>query len=302
MMRSAIRAVVCLTGSLLFFAACSPAPEVSFGEPEVIASGYEFTEGPHWLDDGRLLFSDIPANRVYQWDASSSETSVFVDSSGRSNGIAEMPDGTLILAQHAGRVSRLMDSGDMVAVVTEYQGKRLNSPNDVAIRSDSLIYFTDPPFGVSDAERELDVAGVYRVGGDGEAIQLYDAFRLPNGIAFSPDESYLYVNDTETGDIMRFEVTEEGDLENGIRFASVGASDDTGAADGMVTDDAGRLYTTGPGGITVLNNEGDEVGRLSLDQRATNLAWGGENGTTLFITSPSEVLRVEVTTGNNDES
>jgi len=302
MMRSALCAAVCLSGLLLLVHACSPAPDVSFGSPEVIASGYEFTEGPHWLDDGRLLFSDIPANRVYQWDAASSETNVFIDSSGRSNGIAAGPDGTLILAQHAGRVSRLMDSGDMVPVVTEYQGKRLNSPNDVAIRSDSLIYFTDPPFGVSEENRELDFSGVYRAGADGEAILLYDAFQLPNGITFSPDESYLYVNDTETGDVMRFEVTEAGDLENGIRFASVGAGDDTGAADGMVTDDAGRLYSTGPGGIIVFNNEGNEVGRLSLDQRATNLAWGGENGTTLFITCPSEVLRVEVTTGNNDES
>jgi len=300
MMRSALCAAVCLTGLLLLVPACSPAPDVSFGEPEVIASGHEFTEGPHWLDDGRLLFSDIPANRVYQWDASSSETSVFIDSSGRSNGIAEMPDGTLILAQHAGRVSRLLDSGDMVAVVTEYQGKRLNSPNDVAIRSDSLIYFTDPPFGVSKENRELDFSGVYRVGADGEATLLYDAFQLPNGITFSPDESYLYVNDTETGDIMRFEVTEAGDLKDGIRFANVGSGDDTGAADGMVTDDAGRLYSTGPGGIIVFNDEGNEVGRLSLDQRATNLAWGGDDGTTLFITSPSEVLRVDVTSDNSE--
>lgn len=295
-------------GCLLLLAGCtsdtdtpdadSPDAGISFGEPEGVTSGFQFTEGPHWLDDGRLIFSDIPANKVYAWTPGSSESAVFIDSSGAANGIDEMPDGTIVLAQHAGRVSRVemgeADSLVLVPIVTEYNGKRLNSPNDLAVRSDSVIYFTDPTFGVSDEDRELAFAGVYRIDPDGALTLMYDEFALPNGVAFSPDESHLYVCDSETGDVMRFDVQENGDLENRTLFVNVGTAAETGAADGMITDSDGRLYTTGPSGMVVYTREGEAVDTLDVGQRITNLAWGDDE-TTLFMTSVADVFRVSVT-------
>lgn len=257
-----------------------------------------FTEGPHWLDDGSLLFSDIPAGKVYQWRPGSSESTVFIDSSGAANGIDELPDGTLIFAQHAGRVSRAdgstPDSVTLTPIVSEYQGKRLNSPNDLAVRSDAVIFFTDPTFGVSEENQELSFAGVYRVDPSGALTLMYDDFALPNGVALSPNESVLYVSDSETGDVMRFDVLENGDLENEMLFANVGARTETGAADGMLTDSDGRLYTTGPNGLMVFNPDGETLATLDFGQQVTNLAWG-ENETTLFVTSVADVFRVDVT-------
>ncbi|MDZ7805948.1 MAG: SMP-30/gluconolactonase/LRE family protein [Gracilimonas sp.] len=176
---------------VLLMISCQSNEQFSLSDPEVITTGYQFTEGPHRLEDGSLIFSDIPANKVFQWQPGSAETTVFIDSSGRSNGLEGMPDGTLILTQHDGRVSRLLENGELEAIATQYQGMRLNSPNDLAIRSDSLIYFTDPPFGVSEEDQELSFAGVYRIEKDGELILLYDRLSLPNGITFSPDETHL---------------------------------------------------------------------------------------------------------------
>lgn len=294
-MRNIYLAIVCFVGSFLLFTACASSPQFSLGEPEVVTTGYQFTEGPYWLDDGSLIFSDIPANKVYQWRPGSSESSVFIDSSGSSNGIDAMPDGTIILAQHTGRISRVLESKKLEPIVTEYQGKRLNSPNDLAIRSDSTIYFTDPTFGVSEEEQELSFAGVYRIDNQGKLTLMYDGFSLPNGIAFSPDESKLYVNDSKTGQIIRFDVRDNGDLENRQEFVNVGASTDSGAADGMITDSDGRLYTTSPHGLMVFNPNGEKVGQLNFGQQITNLEWGGEQGNMLFVTSLGEIFRVEVT-------
>ena len=294
-------------GCLLLFAACTSdpdssepdpsGPQISLGEPEVVTSGFVFTEGPHWLDDGSLIFSDIPANKVYQWRPGSSESTVFIDSSGAANGIDELPGGTLVLAQHGGRVSRVemgeADSLTLTAIASEYEGKRLNSPNDLAVRSDSVIYFSDPTFGVSEENQELSFAGVYRLDPNGALTLMYDGFALPNGVALSPDESVLYVSDSETGDVMRFDVQDNGDLENGTLFANVGARSESGAADGILTDSDGRLYTTGPNGLMVFDSDGEPLATLDFGQQVTNLAWG-EDETTLFVTSVADVFRVDV--------
>lgn len=280
--------------ALLLFTSCGSPPEVSLGPAEVVTTGFQFTEGPHWLDDGSLIFSDIPANKVYRWQPGSSESTVYIDSSGRANGIEALPGGDLVLAQHAGRVSRMISPTEFDVLASEYEGKRLNSPNDLAIRSDSVIYFTDPTFGVSEEDRELDVAGVYRIDPDGALTLVYDGFALPNGVTFSPDESQLYVNDSETGDILRFDVQPNGDLQNETVFANVGERSSGGAADGMITDADGRLYTTGPNGILVFNTEGEEVGRLDLGQQVTNVEWKGAGNDTLFVTSRSDVFRIPV--------
>src|SRR6056297_14268 len=173
-------------------------------EPEIIAGPLEFTEGPYWHPDGYLLFSDIPANRVYRW----SETEglgVYLEPSGNSNGIEADIDGSILLAQHAGRVSRLTSDGDLSVIAVSYEGQRLNSPNDIAVHSNGTIYFTDPPFGVSDEDKELDFSGVYRYSEDNGLQLLIDDFDLPNGIVFSPDESRLYVNDSQHGHIRVFD-------------------------------------------------------------------------------------------------
>jgi sialate O-acetylesterase len=268
------------------------------GDPEVVTQGFRFTEGPYWHPDGYLLFSDIPANTVYRWTPGNPVSEVFLNPSGNANGIKSMPDGTLVLAQHAGRVSSLNEEGELQPIATQYMGRRLNSPNDIAVRTDGKLYFTDPRFGVSDADRELDFCGVFRVDPDGNITMLFDGFALPNGLAFSPDESFLYVNDSTTGDILRFGVTAEGDLLEPVAFANIGARGRLGGADGMVTDANGRLYTTGPNGLIIFDADGRQIEQYIFPHQITNLAWGLVDDASgvqdLFITSPNAVYRVGV--------
>jgi gluconolactonase len=278
---------------ILLTFSCGSENQFSLSTPEIITTGYQFTEGPHWLEDRSLIFSDIPANKVYRWQPGSEETSIFIDSSGRSNGIEGMPGGTIILTQHDGRVSMFMENGALKSIASTYQGMRLNSPNDLAIRSDSLIYFTDPPFGVSDQDQELSFAGIYRIEKNGELTLLYDQLSLPNGITFSPDESHLYVSDSETGNIIRFEVLEDGALTNDVVFANIGKPGDKGAADGMITDSEGRLYTTGPNGLTVFDAEGNQLANVSFDEQITNVEWGSDQKI-LYITGANSVYRIMV--------
>lgn len=278
--------------SAIALISCTQEFDPTAGEPEVVTEGFQFTEGPYWHPDGFLLFSDIPANRVYKWTPGNPESEVYLEPSGNSNGIDAHPDGTLLLAQHAGRVSEVTDSLTTNPIATEYNGMRLNSPNDLTVRSDGLIYFTDPTFGVSEEDQELDFAGVYRINADGSVELLYDRFRLPNGIAFSPDESYLYVNDSDTGQILRFDVLDNGNIVNPEPFANVGALAEMGGSDGMVTDTDGRLYTTGPNGIIIYDQDRNVLERIPFDHQITNLAWGGEEKRELYVTSPSAIYRI----------
>lgn len=264
-------------------------------EPETIASGFQFTEGPFWHWEGYLLFSDIPANTIYKWKPESSESVEFMNPSGHSNGITSDSDGNIILAQHDGMISRITPENDVVVLVRSYDGKRLNSPNDVVVKSDGAIYFTDPPFGVGEEEQELSFSGVYRWK-DNQLTMLFDGFDRPNGIVFSPDEQYLYVNNTTSGEIMSFEVSDSGELQNERKFAEVGEAAENGAADGMTVDTEGRIYSTGPGGIYIFAPDGQQVEMIDLPERATNLAWGGENNNLLFITTPSAVYRLAMNT------
>lgn len=275
-------------------AACETSEESFLGEPEVVTSGFQFTEGPLWHPEGFLIFSDIPAGIIYKWTPGSSESEVYIEPSGNSNGIKSLPDGTLIVAQHAGRVSIVTEELELEPIVEQYDGKRLNSPNDIAVRSDGLVYFTDPDFGVSDEAKELDSQGVYRMNSDGSLTLVYDEFALPNGIAFSPDEDYLYVNDSATGNILRFEVMENGDLGGSILFANIGERGRLGGADGMIVDSEGRLYTTGPNGFIIFDAEGEQLHQIRFEHQITNLAWGGMDGNDLFITSPNDIYRLRV--------
>ena len=260
-------------------------------EPEIITEGYEFTEGPLWHESGYLLFSDIPANTVYKWTPGEG-AEMYLKPSGHSNGLAYDREGNLLLAQHDGLVSRLSNSKNLTVVVDNYQGKRLNSPNDLAIKSDGSIYFTDPPFGVSDKDKELDFSGVYRYSEDNGLQLLIDDFDLPNGIVFSPDESRLYVNDSQHDHIRVFDLKEDGSLANGKIFAEM-ESDAEGAADGMKVDTEGNLYSTGPGGLWIFSPEGKLLQQIETPKRITNVAWGGSNFSFLFLTAPNVVYQLE---------
>lgn len=263
-------------------------------EPEVIAGPFEFTEGPYWHSDGYLLFSNIPANRVNRWSEMDG-VDVYLEPSGNSNGIEADIDGSILLAQHAGRVSRLTEDGELTVLVDSYEGQRLNSPNDIAVHSSGIIYFTDPPFGVSDEERELDFSGVYRLSPNGELTVVYDEFEYPNGIVFSPDESYLYVSDSGTGNIIRFDVNSDGIVSSPEQFANIGEmGSGQGAADGMETDMNGNLYTTGPQGLIIFDSEGNQLNLLEFDEQITNVGWGGEDLSHLFITGADNVYRLRV--------
>jgi len=266
---------------------------------EQLGTDFQFIEGPLWNANGRfLLFSDIPANKIWKWDATSG-MSVFRDPSGKSNGLTYDKQGLLLACEHANRrVSRTSAEGQVVAIASHYQGKRLNSPNDIVLKSDGSIYFTDPPYGLSAAfgaerEKELDFQGVYRLSPDGETVTLLvDDFDKPNGLCFSPDESVLYINDTDRMHVRAFDVQPDGTLANGRVFAE--EKGEGGKPDGMKTDRHGNVYVTGPGGIWVFAKDGTHLGTLQTPERAANLGWGGDYWKSLFITASTSLYRVKL--------
>lgn len=275
-------------------ASADTAPLAEDAEAELIADGFQFTEGPYWRpEEGDLIFSDIPANRVYRW-APDGDTTVFLEPSGHSNGITAGTRGRILLAQHDGQVARLTENGDVEPLATEYDGQRLNSPNDLDVHSDGSIYFTDPPYGVSEEDRELDFSGVYRLHPDGTLDLLTREFERPNGICFSPDESRLYVNDSQENLIRVYDVAEDGSIANGRLFAAPEDPDAEGSTDGMKVDTEGNLYTTGPGGVWIYSPDGALIDRLSVPEAPTNLAFGGPDMRTLYITARPNVYRVPV--------
>lgn len=267
----------------------SPVPEGATVEP--IASGFQFTEGPIWYQE-RLLFTDIPANTVYQWSPEDG-SSVFLKPSGHANGLAVSPQDDVLLAQHDGQVGRLAAESMVEPLVQSYDGKRLNSPNDLTVADDGTIYFTDPPYGVGEENRELDFSGVYRLDPDGSLTLLTKEFSRPNGIVLSPDESTLYVNDTESDVIRAYDVTEEGGITNGRIFAEM-EGEEPGNADGMKVDAEGNLYSTGPGGIWIYTPSGERLDHIPVPKAPTNVAFGGPDHTTLFITAQDNVYRVSL--------
>lgn len=275
-------------------AAADATPLAEDAEVELVAGGFQFTEGPYWRpEEGDLIFSDIPANRVYRWTPEG-DTTVFLEPSGHSNGITADAQGRILLAQHDGQVARLTADGDVEPLATEYEGQRLNSPNDLDVHSDGSIYFTDPPYGVSDEERELDFSGVYRLHPDGTLDLLTREFERPNGICFSPDESRLYVNDSQENLVRVYDVAADGSISNGRLFAEPNDPDADGAADGMKVDTEGNLYTTGPGGVWIYSPDGELLDRLPVPEAPTNLAFGGPDMQTLYITARPNVYRVPV--------
>jgi gluconolactonase len=257
-----------------------------------LASDLEFTEGPVWHPDGYLLFSDIPANTIYRLTEAEGLTP-WRRPSGHSNGLTFDPQGRLVACEHGNRrVSRTEADESLTALATHYGGKRLHSPNDVVVRGDGSVYFTDPPYGVQPEERELDFNGVYRIPPDGGDLELLvDDFERPNGLAFSPDESTLYIDDTWRRHIRAFHVADDGSISDGRIFAEM-PSDMEGGPDGMKVDVEGNIYSTGPGGLWVYQPNGDLVGIIVGPQRPANLAFGGPHWKTLYLTARTSIYKL----------
>lgn len=290
---------------------------------EKLAGDFQFVEGPIWVHSkgqGYLLFSDIPANVIRKWDPKGG-VSIFLDKSGftgadasnvggqtnngfglvsliGSNGITLDKQGRLVFCQHGDRqISRLEKNGKRTVLASRYEGKRLNSPNDLVFKSDGSLYFTDPTAGLrlqdKDPQRELPFAGVYRLA-KGRVQLLSRDFTRPNGIAFSPDEKYLYVNDTAKKIIMRFDVQPDGGVSSGQVITDMNSDTTPGAPDGMKVDQKGNIYCTGPGGFWIMSPDGKAIATVKTKELPANLNWGDDDAKTLYLTARTGLYRIRL--------
>ena len=268
---------------------------------EQLATGFLFTEGPLWHPTGKfLLFSDMPGDHLRRWSAADGITT-FRKPCDKSNGLAYDREGRLLTCEHAAsRLTRTEHDGQIVPLATHYQGKQLNSPNDVVCRSDGAIYFTDPPYGrlkFYGVERacELPFHGVFRAGGDPKSPELLvDDFDRPNGLCFSRDEQRLFINDTARKHIRVFDVGPTGGLSNGRIWAET-RGDKPGAPDGMKIDRDGHVYCCGPGGIHVFDGDGGLLEILEMPEPTANFAWGDDDLRSLFVTASTSLYRIRRT-------
>src|ERR1051326_4654044 len=294
---------------------------------ERVANGFnKWTEGPVWTREGTLLFAEIPANNIVQWSPAKGAV-VFMHPSGYrgsvpykgpepgSNGMTLDADGRVSVAGHAGRTVWRMESVDPKAQITvladSYQGKKLNSPNDLVYKSDGSLYFTDPPYGLqtqgdADPQKELQVNGVYRIPAarqqkpgaapDRDKLQLVikDLAR-PNGLAFSPDENFLYVAESGTKQWFRYRVRPDGSLTDGALFLDASKDPAEGGPDGLRVDEKGNIYGSGPGGVWIISPEGKHIGTINVPEIVSNVvAWGDKAGRTLYITASTSVYRIKL--------
>jgi gluconolactonase len=283
---------------------------------EKLAGGFLFTEGPVWVPatangSGYLLFSDPNANIIYRWSPEG-QVSVFRTKSGYSgvdvgeyhqpgsNGLTLDRQGRLTINQHGNRrVIRVEPRGNLTVLADHYDGKRLNSPNDLVYRSDGALFFTDPPFGLpkvfDDPRRELPHSGVYCVK-DGEVTLVSTDLEAPNGLALSPDETYLYVNNWNDHKkvILRYDVNPDCSLANGRLFFDMTAAPGSDALDGLKVDQEGHVYSTGPGGLWIIAPDGRQLGLIKGPEEPHNMAWGDDDGKTLYITALTGLYRIKL--------
>ncbi len=267
---------------------------------EELATGFDFTEGAVWnhVDDS-LIFSDMPGNVMRTWTAVDG-IQVFRQPSNMANGNFHDLQGRLITCEHAtSRVTRTEHDGSITVLASHYDGKELNSPNDVIVKSDGSIYFSDPSFGRMEyygvlREAELDVRGVYRLDSDsGDLTLLVDDFDQPNGLTFSLDERHLFINDTMRAHVRVFDVAADGGLSNGRVWAELTGERD-GLADGMKIDSKGNLYTAGPGGVQVFATDATCLGVIHVPQGVANFTWGDADLRSLFINAGTSLYRTRV--------
>jgi len=284
---------------------------------EKLADGFTWSEGPVWRTRDRyLVFSDVPRNTIYKWKEGEG-LSIFLRPSGLatpnppgrelgSNGLTVDARGDIVMADHGNRqIARLDDSLFIkTTIAARYDGKRFNSPNDLAYRANGDLYFTDPPFGLrglnDDPAKELSVNGVYRVTPGGDVTLVAQDLRFPNGIAFSPDERTLYVSNAESSRPiwMAYDVQPNGTLANGRVFFDATAlvkQGRRGVHDGMRVARAGNLFAAGPGGVLVISPQGKHLGTIVTGQPTANCTFG-DDGSTLYVTANNQLLRVKLTT------
>jgi gluconolactonase len=270
---------------------------------EKLAGGFQFTEGPLWFPAGHLWFSDVQGNVVRQWSPSGVTEILrpggFDGTFIGPNGMIADKDGAVLLCQHGNRrIVRITPDKKVSTVIDRFQGKRLNSPNDLVYKSDGSLYFTDPPYGLTggdeDKAKELKFNGVYRLANGKLQVLVKDLTR-PNGIAFSPDEKILYVaNSDEKRKIwMRYDVKADGTLANGKVFADATQQTEPGLPDGMKVDAKGNVYATGPGGIWILSPEGKHLGTIKPPETPANCNWG-DDGRSLYITAQTGLYRLKL--------
>lgn len=281
---------------------------------EKLAVGFDWSEGPVWMPGNYLLFSDVPLNMIFRWDAGSGVSirqspSGYTGATPRggepgSNGLTRDQQGRLIACQHGDRRVARWENGRFVTIADKFEGKRFNSPNDVVVKSNGDLYFTDPPYGlpknVDDPTKEIPFQGVYRVGArDGKVTILTDEVTRPNGLAFSPDEKRLYVasSDPKKAIWMSYAVNADGTLTSGGVLLDVTSSvgKRKGLPDGLKVDQAGNLWATGPGGVLIISPTGKHLGTLLTGEATANCAWG-DDGSTLYITADMYLCRIKTRT------
>jgi len=261
-------------------------------EVKELAKDLKFTEGPVWVPEGYLLFSDNPVNRLYKWSPDG-KTVVFREPCNKANGLSlDLQNRLLVAEQGERRVTVTQADGKIECVAGMFEGKPFNSPNDLVVHSSGALYFTDPTYGLEGRKQEQPVQGVYRVGKPGEAAQrvVKDSFKQPNGLAFSPDEKILYVGDSEADFINAYDVQPDGSLTNERRFCTVKNPD------GMKVDQKGRLFTSSADGISVFQPDGTLIGAIRFPQQPANCAFGDKDLKTLFVTARTGVYSVRLKT------
>jgi gluconolactonase len=262
---------------------------------ERVATGFQFTEGPVWIEEGKsLLFSDIPANRIVRLK-SGRRIETFREPSGNSNGLTRDKKGRLIACEHGNRrVTRTEEDGSIEILADRFEGKKLNRPNDLVVKSDGAIYFSDPAYGITPEQREQTIEGVYRLSPDGKELTLIAGdFSRPNGLAFSPDEKKLYIDDSERRHVRVFDVRNDGSLAGGSIFHNMNVST-PGAPDGMKVDVEGRIFCTGAGGVWVLDAAGKHLGTILTPEKPSNCGWGDDDWRSLYITAVTSVYKIRV--------
>lgn len=269
---------------------------------EKVAGGFtKFAEGPIWCPEGHLLVSDIIGDGVWKVFPSGSYA-LHRKPSNFANGHTWDLDGNLLTAEHTSReLTRTTADGLITTVASHFEGKRFNSPNGVVVRADGSMYITDPPFGLAPPysshkqEPELDFNGVFRIDAKTGAVTLLSReFKYPNGITFSPDESQLYVNDSANGQITVFDMQPDGGVTNPRLFANLSALGSQGVVDGLETDVAGNVYCTASGGVAILDAQGLLLGKITVPEQPSAVAWGDSDYQTLYITAETSIYRIRL--------
>jgi gluconolactonase len=269
-------------------------------EPQVLATGFVFAEGPVWHPSGHLYFSDIRDSKRYRVDTRTRTVELLVENTFGANGMTFNSNDELVYCQTGKRRVAAVSGTLEIVVADSFDGKKLNAPNDIVPHSDGSLYFTNPEGRISGDDAEIGYSGVYRVATNGEVVEVCAGMNLPNGLAFSPDESMLYVSNTRPDPKMYvFDMQADGTAGNQRVFAEmplVNDSEKNGVPDGMKVDSAGRVYCTGPGGVWIWEPDGALVGVLTFPEVTTNIAWGGDDLRTMFVTGHTSVYSLRTTT------